>query len=82
MADRQNEGGYGQGSRERYRDDDDVRDPIEGEARNESKPDTRSEARGDARENAGNHSRGTAAAPTGPEGNDKTAHRGENRPRD
>ena len=82
MADRQNAGGPGSGARDRYRDNDDVRDPIEGEARNETAPDTRSEARGDARENVGNNARGTAAAPTGPEGNDRTKHRGENRPRD
>lgn len=82
MADNQNRGESKAGSRDRYRDNDDVRDPIEGEERSEAKPDTKSEARGDARENVGNHSRGTAANPTGPEGNDKTAHRGERRPRD
>jgi hypothetical protein len=82
MADNQNRGASNPASRDRYRDNDDVRDPIEGEQRNESKPDTKSEARGDARENVGNHSRGTAANPTGAEGNDRTAHRGEKRPRD
>jgi len=66
--------------REKYRDNDDVRDPTRD--RNESKPDTKSEARGDARENVGNHSRGTDAEPTGPEGNDRTKHRGANVPRD
>lgn len=82
MANRDDQGSYGSGSRDRYRDNDDVRAPIEGEDRNEVAPDTKSEARGDARENVGNHARGTAAAPTGPEGNDRTKHRGENRPRD
>jgi hypothetical protein len=82
MADNQDRSRQNGASRDRYRDNDDVRDPIEGDQRNESKPDTKSEARGDARENVGNHSRGTAAAPTGPEGNDNTAHRGEKRPRD
>jgi len=82
MAENQDRNRSSEGSRDRYRDNDDVRDPIEGDDRNEAKPDTKSEARGDARENVGNHSRGTAAAPTGPEGNDNTAHRGEKRPRD
>ena len=82
MAENQDRNRSSEGSRDRYRDNDDVRDPIEGDQRNEAKPDTKSEARGDARENVGNHSRGTTAAPTGPEGNDNTAHRGEKRPRD
>ena len=82
MADRESDSGFGTGSRDKHRDNDDVRDPIEGDARSEAKPDTRSEARGDARENVGNHARGTAAAPTGLEGNDRTKHRGENHPRD
>ena len=82
MADNANRGTSNSDSRDKYRDNDDVRDPIEGDARNESKPDTKSEARGTARENVGDQSRGTAAAPTGPEGNDNTAHRGERRTRD
>jgi hypothetical protein len=57
--------------RDKYRDNDDVRQPLEGGARTGGSADTNSEARGDARENVGNHSRGTAANPTGPEGNDK-----------
>ncbi len=80
MADQDN--GFGTGSRDKYRDNDDVRAPIEGDERNETAPDTKSEARGSARENVGNHARGTAAAPTGPEGNDRTKHRGANRPRE
>jgi hypothetical protein len=68
--------------REKYRDNDDVRDPVSDRDRNETSPDTSSEARGDARENVGNHSRGTDADPTGPEGNDRTRNRGANRTRD
>ena len=82
MADDQDRNGSGSSSRDKYRDNDDVRDPIEGAQRNETKPDTKAEARGSARETAGNNARGTAASPTGPEGNDRTAHRGEKRPRD
>ena len=55
-----------------YRDNDDVRDPLEGDSRFGTKPDTKSEARGTAREDVGNTARGTDAHPTGPEGNDKT----------
>lgn len=61
--------------RDRYRDNDDVRDPIDPADRTGTRPDTRFEARGDARENVGNHSRGTDADPSGPEGNDRTANR-------
>ena len=61
--------------RDPYRDNDDVRDPLEGDDRSGGKSDTKSEARGNARENIGNTSRGTDADPTGPEGNDKTKHR-------
>ena len=72
MADRGRDGGAnGNGSRDRYRDNDDVRDPVPPEDRAEVKPDTKSEARGDARENIGNTARGTDADPTGPEGNDR-----------
>ena len=66
------------GNRSRYRDNDDVRDPLSGDQRQDVKSDSKSEARGSARENVGNHSRGTKAAPTGPERNDRTR----NRPRD
>ena len=59
--------------REKYRDNDDVRDPTRDRAG--AKPDTKSEARGDARENVGNTARGTDAEPTGPEGNDRTRNR-------
>lgn len=61
--------------RDRYRDNDDARDPIAADDRGGTKPDTRFEARGDARENVGNHSRGTGADPTGPAGNDRQASR-------
>jgi hypothetical protein len=60
--------------REKYRDNDDVRDPVRD--RNETNPDTKTEARGDARENVGNNARGTDTDPTGPEGNDRTKHGG------
>ena len=59
------------GSRDRYRDNDDVRDPLSADDRAGTRPDTRNEARGDARENVGNHSRGTAADPV-VGGNDRT----------
>ena len=59
--------------RDKYRDNDDVRDPIRDRAG--TSPDSKTEARGDARENVGNHSRGTDTRPTGPEGNDRTEHR-------
>jgi hypothetical protein len=61
--------------RDRYRDNDDARDPIAADDRTGTSPDTRFEGRGDARENVGNHSRGTDADPTGPEGNDRTRGR-------
>ena len=75
---RGNEGGSG---RDRYRDNDDVRDPIPTDHRSDTKPDTRSEARGDAGENVGNTARGTAAHPH-EGGNDRTKHAGEKRTRD
>src|SRR5688500_9000063 len=61
--------------RDKYRDNDDMRDPVPGDERLGVKPDSRSEARGDARETVGNNARGTDAAPYGPEGNDKTRGR-------
>ena len=61
--------------RDRYRDNDDARDPLPPEQRNAVKSDSRYEARGDARENVGRHARGTDAEPTGPEGNDRNADR-------
>ena len=60
--------------RDRYRDNDDVRDPASDALRNDPAPDSRNEARGNARENVGDHGRGTAAAPRGPEQNDRTAN--------
>ena len=52
-------------SRDRYRDDDDMRDPIPDDQRLGTKSDTKSEARGDARENVGNTARDTAAERVG-----------------
>ena len=60
------------GNRDKYRDNDDVRNPTSPDDRNEVRPDTRDEARGDARDNVGRHARGTDADPTGPEDNDRT----------
>ena len=62
-------------NRDRYRDNDDVRDPVGSEDRSGIRPDTKSEARGDAREAVGNNARDTDASPTGPEGNDRTRNR-------
>jgi hypothetical protein len=59
--------------RDKYRDNDDMRDPLED--RVGTKPDSKAEARGDAREAVGNTARGTAADPTGPADNDRTRHR-------
>jgi hypothetical protein len=61
--------------RDKYRDNDDVRAPLAPDERSGVKSDSRGEARGDARENVGNTARGTAANPTGPEGNDNTRGR-------
>ena len=58
--------------RPKYRDNDDVRDPLEGDERSGVRPDSKSEARGDARQAVGNNARGTDSEPTGPEGNDRT----------
>ena len=63
------------GSRDRYRDNDDMREPLAGHEREGTSPDTKGEARGDARETVGNTARGTDANPTGPEGNDRTRNR-------
>jgi hypothetical protein len=60
------------GNRSKYRDNDDVREPLSGNQRSDTKSDSKSEARGDARDNIGNTARGTAASPTGSEGNDRT----------
>jgi hypothetical protein len=64
-------------SRDRYRDNDDVRQPLEGDDKTGGSADTKSEARGDARENIGNTARGTDADVRGAEGNDKTRERPE-----
>ena len=72
MPPRQNDSGSTDRARDKYRDNDDVRDPTPPEDRSDTSPDTKSEARGDARENVGNTARGTDANPTGPEGNDRT----------
>jgi len=68
-------GGNDSPGRDRYRDNDDVRRPLEGDDRTGGSADTRSEARGDTRENIGNTARGTDADPSGPEGNDRTKRR-------
>lgn len=73
MADRQQSGE----SRDRYRDNDDVRAPGGPDARNDVGSDSRGEARGDARENVGRHARGTDADPRGPEHNDRQRSRGD-----
>jgi hypothetical protein len=59
-------------SRDRYRDNDDVRNPLEGDDRTGGNASTESEARGKARENVGNHSRGTDTDIRGADENDKT----------
>jgi len=59
-------------SRDKYRDDDDVPDPMPPPERNETRPDTRDEVRGDAREKISNTVRGTDTNVTGPENNDRT----------
>ena len=74
----QDDSNTGTPNRDRYRDNDDVRDPVPADQRADADPDTKSEARGNARENVGNRSRGTAAAPI-VGGNDKTKHQDENR---
>ena len=66
--------------RDRYRDNDDVRNPVSPDDRVEPDPDTKSEARGDARENVGNNSRGTDTEEKGPEFNDNQRRRDEGRP--
>ena len=43
--------------RDKYRDNDDVRNPLPPDERVGTTPDTKAEARGDARENAGNTTR-------------------------
>ena len=45
------------GSRDRHRDNDDVRDPTSPDDRLGTAPDTKHEARGDARENVGDTAR-------------------------
>ncbi len=67
-----NTGNASNTGRSKQRDNDDVRDPLEGGDRTGGSADTKGEARGAARENVGNNARGTAANPTGPEGNDRT----------
>jgi hypothetical protein len=69
------QGNDGQAGRDRYRQNNDVRNPLEGDAKTGGSADTTSEARGTARENVGNNARGTDAHPTGPEGNDNTRNR-------
>jgi hypothetical protein len=64
-----------EGNRSKYRDNDDVREPLSDDQRQDVKSDSKSEARGDARENIGNTARDTSASPMGPEGNDRTRKR-------
>jgi hypothetical protein len=64
-----------EGNRSKYRDNDDVREPLGGDQRQDTKSDSKSEARGAARENVGNTAQDTAASPTGPVGNDRTRKR-------
>ena len=61
--------------RDPYRDNDDVRQPLEGDDKTGGSADTKSEARGDARENIGNTARGTDTDVSGADGNDKTRQR-------
>ncbi|HEY9227924.1 MAG TPA: hypothetical protein VIP11_14805 [Gemmatimonadaceae bacterium] len=61
--------------RDRQRDNDDLRDLLGPNERDDVHPDTKSEARGDAREAIGNTARDTDTNPTGPEGNDKNKNR-------
>jgi len=70
-----NRGDSGESGRDRYRDNDDVRQLDDPATRNDVKSDSRNEARGDARETVGNNARGTDADPSGPSGNDKTRSR-------
>ena len=65
----------GSTGRDRYRDNDDVRQLDDPANRNDVKSDSRNEARGDARENVGNHARNSARDDAGPEGNDRQASR-------
>jgi hypothetical protein len=69
------DGGNDSASRDKYRDNDDMRAPLSGKERAGTDPDTKTEARGDTREEVGNVARGTDAEPTGPEGNDRTRGR-------
>jgi hypothetical protein len=72
MASRANDAGSPGRDRDKYRDNDDVRDPIPPDDRLDTNPDTKTEARGDTRENVGNTAQDTDAHPTGPEGTDTT----------
>jgi hypothetical protein len=75
MARNQDESRNDQASRDRYRDNDDVRAPLEDDEKTGGSADTKSEARGDARENIGNTSRGTDTDIRGSDENDKTRQR-------
>ena len=65
-----NRGNSGDSGRDRYRDNDDVRQIDDPATRNDVGSDSRNDARGSARENIGNHARGTDATAIGPSGND------------
>jgi len=75
MPRNENDSGNAQTSRDRHRDNDDVRAPLEGNDKTGGSADTKSEARGDARENVGNTSRGTDTDTRGADENDKTRQR-------
>ena len=75
MAERNDESSGRERQRPKYRDNDDHRDTLSGNERTGTHPDTRTEASGNAREAVGDHTRGTAVEPTGPEGNDRTTLR-------
>ncbi|HYC51411.1 MAG TPA: hypothetical protein VEB19_09925 [Gemmatimonadaceae bacterium] len=67
-------------SRDKFRDNDDVREPLSPDDRSGTRPDTKSEARGDARETVGNNARGTDIEPKGPEFNDNQRRRQNGQP--
>ena len=67
MARDNDDSAKGSTGRDRYRDNDDVRQIDDPATRNDVRSDSRNEARGDARENVGNHARGTDASRDRPE---------------
>jgi hypothetical protein len=61
--------------RDPYRDNDDARDPLPPDQRDDVQSDSRFEGRGDARENVGRNARGTDTDRTDASGNDRNADR-------